>query len=98
MSDLILRLGDRGLELELAEAREIYDRLVERNLALLKLQSELSRAIEPGPGQHEIEVDEETRQELLLCLDAIDSERALTSGLRSLRQAARVPIAPRPEY
>ena len=38
------------------------------------------------------------RKELLLCLDAADAELQLAEGLRSLRQAARVPISPKPEY
>jgi hypothetical protein len=64
---------------------------------VLALQSELSRAIEASE-QHQIPADEEMRQELLLCLDAIEERLRLTDGLRQLRQAARVPIAPKPEY
>jgi hypothetical protein len=80
-----------------AEARELHDQLVERNLAVLALQSELSRAIEAS-DPHQIPANDEMRQELLLCLDAIDDAFRLSDGLRRLRQAARVPITPQPEY
>jgi hypothetical protein len=70
---------------------------VERNLAVLALQSELTRAIESSE-EHEIPADDEMRQDLLLCLDAIEDRFRLSDGLRRLRQAARVPITPRPEY
>ena len=91
-------IGERKLALTRAEASELHDLLVERNLALLALQSELARALQPDSGQPDVLADEETRKELLLCLDAGDAELRLTEGLRSLRQAARVPISPRPEY
>jgi hypothetical protein len=98
LGDVTLILGERRLQLTRAEARELHDQLVERNLAVLALQSELNRAMERDSPQHEISADEEMRQELLLCLDAIEDELRLTEGLRGLRQAARVPIRPRPEY
>jgi hypothetical protein len=98
LGDVTVILGERRLPLTSAEARELHDQLVERNLAVLALQSELRRAMEPDSAQHEIPADEEMRQELLLCLDAIEDELRLTEGLRGLRQAARVPIAPRSEY
>ncbi len=91
-------LGARKLALTRAEANELHDLLVERNLALLALQSELARALQPDSGQPGVFADEEMRQELLLCLDAADAELQLAEGLRSLRQAARVPISPKPEY
>ena len=91
-------LGERRLPLTKAEARELHDLLVERNLALLALQSELSRALQADSGQVDVLADEESRKELLLCLDAGDLELRLTDGLRSLRQAARVPLWLRPEY
>jgi hypothetical protein len=69
---------------------------MERNLAVLALQSELNRAIEAS--DHEIPADEEMRQELLLCLEAIEGTSGLTDGLRDLRQASRVPLALQPEY
>ncbi len=81
-----------------AEANELHDLLVERNLALLALQSELTRALRADSGQPDILADEEMRQELLLCLDVADAELQLAEGLRNLRQAARVPISPKPEY
>lgn len=96
MIDVTVILGERRLELTRAEAQALHDQLVERNLAVLALQSELRRAVE-APN-HEIPADEEMRQELLLCLEAIDDRAGLTEGLRTLRQAARVPITPRPEY
>jgi hypothetical protein len=64
---------------------------------VLALQSELTRAIEASE-EHEIPASEEMRQELLLCLDAMDERTRLAEGLRHLRQAARVPISPQPEY
>jgi hypothetical protein len=91
-------LGERELPLTWAEANELHDLLVERNLALLALQSELTRALQADSGQPNVLADEEMRQELLLCLDAADAELQLAEGLRSLRQAARVPISPKPEY
>jgi aspartate/methionine/tyrosine aminotransferase len=91
-------LGERKLALTQAEATELHDLLVERNLALLALQSELARALQVDSGQPDVLADEEMRQELLLCLDAADHELQLAEGLRSLRQAARVPISPKPEY
>lgn len=91
-------LGERKLPLTRAEANELHDLLVERNLALLALQSELARALQSRSGQPDVLANEEMRQELLLCLDASDAELLLTDGLRSLRQAARVPISPKPEY
>jgi aspartate/methionine/tyrosine aminotransferase len=91
-------LGARKLPLTRAEANELHDLLVERNLALLALQSELARALQVDSGQPDVLADEEMRQELLLCLDAADHELELAEGLRSLRQAARVPISPKPEY
>ena len=91
-------LGARKLPLTRAEANELHDLLVERNLALLALQSELGRALQADSGQPDVLADEEMRQELLLCLDAADHELQLAEGLRSLRQAARVPISPKPEY
>lgn len=91
-------LGARRLQLSRAEARELHDLLVERNLALLALQSELARALQVDSGQPDVLADEEMRQELLLCLDAADAEFQLAEGLRNLRQAARVPISPKPEY
>jgi hypothetical protein len=81
VGDVTVILG----ELTRAEARELHGQVVERNLAVLALQSELSRALEPGAGEHEIPADEEMRQELLLCLDAIDNALRLTEGLRRLR-------------
>jgi hypothetical protein len=71
---------------------------VERNLALLALQSELARALQPGSGQPDVVADEDMRQELLLCLDAAETDLELEEGLQRLRQAARVPISPKPEY
>jgi hypothetical protein len=91
-------LGERKLPLTRAEANELHDLLVERSLALLALQSELTRALQSDSGQPDVLANEEMRQELLLCLDASDAELQLTDGLRNLRQAARVPISPRPEY
>jgi hypothetical protein len=91
-------LGERTLPLTRAEASELHDLLVERNLALLALQSELARALQANSGQPDVLADEEMRQELYLCLDASETELQLTEGLRSLRQAARVPISPKPEY
>jgi len=92
-------LGERKLLLSRAEARELHDLLVERNLALLALQSELARAVQVDSEQQpDVLADERMRQELLLCLDANEAELGLTEGLRRLRQAARVPIAPKPEY
>ena len=91
-------LGERTLSLTRAEANELHDMLVERNLALLALQSELARALQTDAGTPNVLADERMRQELLLCLDAADAELQLAEGLRSLRQAARVPLAPRPEY
>jgi hypothetical protein len=98
LGDVIFRLGDRRLQLTSAEAKEVYDKLVERNLAVLELQSEMNRAIQSDSERLEVAADDEMRQELLLCLGAIEDELRLTDGLRSLRQAARVPIAPLPEY
>ena len=91
-------LGERTLPLTRAEAIELHDLLVERNLALLALQSELARALQTDSGQPNVLADEQMRQELLLCLDAADAELQLAEGLRSLRHAARVPISPKPEY
>jgi hypothetical protein len=91
-------LGERKLPLTRAEASELHNLLVERSLALLALQSELARALQAGSGKPDVLADEAMRQELLLCLDASDAALQLTDGLRSLRQAARVPISPRPEY
>jgi hypothetical protein len=97
LSDITVILGERRLQLTMAEAKQLHDELVTRNLAVLALQSDLSRAIQADLGEHEIPADDEIRQELLLCLEAIE-ELMLTEGLRSLRQAARVPIRRRPEY
>ena len=91
-------LGERKLLLTQAEATELHDLLVERNLALLALQSELTRALQTNTEQPNVLADEQMRQELLLCLDAADTELQLAEGLRSLRQAARVPLSPKPEY
>lgn len=91
-------LGERKVQLTRSEARELHDLLVVRSLALLALQSELSRVLPTDAEQPDVFVDEEMRQELLLCLEASEAELRLTEGLRSLRQAARVPIAPQPEY
>jgi aspartate/methionine/tyrosine aminotransferase len=98
LGDVTVILGERRLRLTMAEAKQLHDELVEHNLAVLALQSELSRAIHADVGEHEIPADDEIRQELLLCLEAIEDELVLTEGLRSLRQAARVPIRHRPEY
>jgi hypothetical protein len=98
LSDVTVILGERRLQLTRAEAKELHDQLVERNLAVLALQSELNRAMEADSARNEISADEEMRQELLLCLDAIEDELRLTEGLRGLRQAARVPITHRSEY
>ena len=91
-------LGERKLPLTHAEANALHNLLVERNLALLALQSELARALQPDSGQPNVLADEEMRQELLLCLDAAEAELQLDEGLRRLRQAARVPLSPKPEY
>lgn len=95
---IVMILGARRLQLSRAEAGQLHDLLVERNLALLALQSELARALKIDSGQPDILADEEMRQELVLCLDAADAEFQLAEGLRNLRQAARVPISPKPEY
>ena len=95
---IMMSLGERKLPLTRAEANELHDLLVERNLALLALQSELARALQANSGRPDVLADEEMRQELLLCLDTADAELQLAEGLRSLRQAARVPISPKPEY
>jgi hypothetical protein len=98
VADVTVILGERRLQLTTAEATELHDQLVEHNLAVLALQSDLSRAIEASEGRHEIPLDEEMRQELLVCLDALGDPFLLTEGLRELRQIARAPITPRPEY
>jgi hypothetical protein len=98
VGDVTVILGERKFQLTEAEASELHDLLVERNLTMLALQSELSRALQDESSQDEVLADEEMRQELLLCLDANEAELRLTEGLRTLRQAARVPITPRPEY
>jgi aspartate/methionine/tyrosine aminotransferase len=98
VADVTIILGERKLQLTRAEANQLHDLLVERNLALLALLSELSRALQEDAGQPDVLADEEIRQELLLCLEAGEVELRLTEGLRKLRQAARVPISPRPEY
>jgi hypothetical protein len=99
MDGVTVILGERKLQLTSAEASQLHDLLVERNLALLALQSELSRALQVDSEQPDVLLaDEEMRQELFLCLDANETELRLTDGLRSLRQAARAPIAARPEY
>lgn len=95
---IVMTLGARKLPLTRAEANELHDLLVQRNLALLALQSELTQALQADSQQPDILADEQMRQELLLCLDAADAELQLAEGLRSLRQAARVPISPKPEY
>jgi hypothetical protein len=46
LSDVTVILGERRLQLTRAEAKELHDQLVERNLAVLALQSELNRAME----------------------------------------------------
>ncbi len=76
----------------------MHNLLVKRNLALLALQSELGRTVQTDSGQPDVVADEEMRQELLLCLDAAEAELPLEEGLRRLRQAARVPLVPKPEY
>jgi hypothetical protein len=91
-------LGERKLALTRAEANDLHDLLVERNLALLALQSELAQALQPDSGQPDVLADEDMRQELLLCLDAADASLELEEGLQRLRQAARVPLSPKPEY
>jgi hypothetical protein len=98
VADVTVILGERRLQLTTAEATELHDQLVERNLAVLALQSDLSRAIEASEGRHEIPLDEEMRQELLVCLDGLGDPFLLTEGLRELRQIARAPITQRPEY
>jgi hypothetical protein len=98
VGDVTVILGERKFQLTEAEASGLHDLLVERNLTMLALQSELSRALQDESSQDEVLADEEMRQELLLCLDANEGELRLTEGLRTLRQAARVPITPRPEY
>jgi hypothetical protein len=98
LGDVTVILGERRLQLTTAEAKQLHDELVERNLAVLALQSELSRAIQADVEPQEIPEDDEIRQELLLCLEAIEDKFVLTERLLSLRQAARVPIRPRPEY
>jgi hypothetical protein len=95
---ITLTLGERKLPLTRAEANELHDLLVERNLSLLALQSELARSLQADAPQPGVLADEEMRQELLVCLDAADAELQLAEGLRNLRQAARVPISPKPEY
>jgi hypothetical protein len=95
---ITMTLGERRQKLTGAEARHLHNQLVEHNLAVLALQSELRRAIGANSEQHEIPVDEQMRQELLLSLDEIDDPFRLSEGLRHLRQAARPPITPRPEY
>jgi hypothetical protein len=97
LGDVTVIIGERRLQLTSVEASQLHDLLVERNLALLALQSELGRALQIDSEQPDVLLaDEEMRQELFLCLDARESD--LTEGLRSLRQAARTPITPRPEY
>ena len=91
-------LGERRLPLTPAEANELHDMLVERNLALLALQSELARALRADSEKPNVLADEQMRQELLLCLDAADAKLQLAEGPRSLRHAARVPLSPKPEY
>lgn len=99
LGDVTVMIGGRRLQLTSSEASQLHDMLVERSLALLALQSELSRALQVDSEQPDVLLaDEEMRKELLLCLDASEVELRLTEGLRSLRQAARAPITPRPEY
>jgi hypothetical protein len=98
LSDVTVIIGERRLQLTSGEASRLHDLLVERSLALLALQSELSRALQVDSEQPDVLLaDEEMRQELFLCLDASEAELPLTEGLRNLRQAARAPITPRPE-
>ena len=47
-------LGERKLALTHAEANDLHDLLVERNLTLLALQSELARALQPDSGQPDV--------------------------------------------
>lgn len=91
-------LGERKLPLTRAEAHALHDLLVKRSLALLALQSELGRALQADSVQPDVLANEEMRQELLLCLDASDTELVLPDGLQSLRQASRVPLSLKPEF
>jgi len=98
MPEVTVMLGERHLRLTRAEAEQLHDLLVQLNLVLLALQSELTRVLQAESGPQNVLVDEEMRQGLLLCLDASWTESELAEGLQRLRQAARVPLAPRPEY
>jgi hypothetical protein len=71
LGDVTVIIGERRLQLTSAEASQLHDLLAERNLALLALQSELSRALQVDSEQPDVLLaDEEMRQELFLCLDA----------------------------
>jgi hypothetical protein len=93
LGDVTLRLGERRLEITIAEAKEIQQRAVEPRLAAAKLHSALRGALRIYPGRvEEIIIDEDMRQELLLDLIAIEDTHPLSAGLQDLRGAAGVPI------
>lgn len=90
--DVILELGERRLRLTMIEANEIYGRSVESSLPAHALHSEIKRAGRSEPGHREVSVTEEMRQELLLILDAVETDDLMTPGLRELREAAGTPL------
>jgi hypothetical protein len=90
--DVFFVVGERRLRLTNIEATEIYSRAVMSSLPARTLHSELQRAKRSEPGQREVEVSEQIRQELLLILDAVELDDLMTPGLRELRDAARTPL------
>ena len=90
---VFLVLGERRLRLTMIETNEIYGRSVASSLPARTLHSEMERARRSEPGQREVNVTEQMRQELLLILDAIENDDLMTPGLRELREAARTPLA-----
>jgi hypothetical protein len=90
--DVILVVGERPLRLTMVEVNEIYSRSVTSSLQARTLHSELKRAKRSDPGKREVDVTEQMRQELLLILDAIETDDLMTPGLRELREAAGAPL------
>ena len=83
--DVCFVIGERRQPLSIADAKEVHSRLVERNLIVQRLRSEIGRALREKGS--EVRVVEEAREELLLVLDAIETVHPLTDGQRLLRWA-----------
>jgi hypothetical protein len=88
---VVFKMGTREQALTIDETKPIPSYLVERNLPVRGLSSQMKRAVREGRG--EVRVTEDSRLDLLEVLDAMERlGQPQTEGQSASRAALREPI------